>query len=159
MNKLKKQHVKYLMPTICDTLDMSKRDKKIRVTITCVTQAPIDNNKGEDYLGAYINASLHSINGSGNEETKNPPETDGRKEWDSCYHFTQEYSSFHSGDWSIWLHLHARYDVKDDEDIDYAIAITIEDLTQSLQLYDNIVLEAKNRFRPVSFVRLPVRPY
>ena len=159
MNKSKKQRVRYLMPTICDSLDMSKRDKKICVTITCVTQAPIDNNKGEDYLGAYINASLHSINGNGTEETNNPKETDGRKEWDSCFHFKQEFSSFHSGDWEVWLQLYARYDVKDDEDIDYAIAITIEDLTQSLQLYDNIVLEAKNRFRPVSFVRLPVRPY
>lgn len=65
MNKKFKQHAKFLMPSVCDTqFDMSKRDKKIKVTVTCVTQPPIDKTKGADYLGAYINASLHSRNGN-----------------------------------------------------------------------------------------------
>ena len=159
MNRLNKQRVKYLMPTVCDDLDMNKRNAKIKITVTCVTQAPIDNNKGEDYLGAYVYVSLHSINRNGTPETKNPKETDGRKEWDTCYHFEQSFSSFHSGDWEVWLQLYTRYDVKDDENIDYALAITIEDLTQSLHLYDRIVAEAKNRFPAVQFVRIPIRPY
>lgn len=158
MNKQFKQHAKFLMPGVCDTqLDMSKRNKKIRVTVTCVTQPPVDKTKGAEYLGAYINASLHSRNGNDKLVTKNPSESDGRKDWDTCFHFEQEFSSFHGGDWEVWLELHTRYDVEDDQEIDYALAITIEDLTESLQLYDAVVNEAQNRFPAVQLVRLPLR--
>lgn len=158
MNRKFKQHAKFLMPSVCDTkFDMSKRDKKIKVTVTCVTQPPVDKTKGAEYLGAYINASLHSRNSNDKLITKNPSESDGRKDWDTCFHFEQEFSSFHGGDWEVWLELHTRYDVEDDQEIDYALAITIEDLTQSLQLYDAVVNEAQNRFPAVQLVRLPVR--
>ena len=158
MNKKFKQHAKFLMPSVCDTqMDMSKRNEKIKVTVTCVTQPPIDKSKGAEYLGAYINASLHSRNGNDKLVTKNPSESDGRKEWDTCYHFEQTFSSFHGGDWEIWLELHTRYDVADDQEIDYALAITVEDLTQSLQLYDAILNEAQNRFPAVQLIRLPIR--
>ena len=134
MNKKFKQHAKFLMPSVCDTqMDMSKRDKKIRVTVTCVTQPPVDKTKGAEYLGAYVNASLHSRNSKDN------------------------LSRFHGGDWEVWLELHTRYDVEDDQEIDYALAITIEDLTESLQLYDAVVNEAQNRFPAVQLIRLPVR--
>lgn len=158
MNKKFKKHTKFLMPGVCDTqFDMNKRDKKIRVTVTCVTQPPVDKTKGAEYLGAYINVSLHSRNCKDKLITKNPSESDGRKDWDICFHFEQEYSSFHGGDWEVWLELHTRYDVEDDQEIDYALAITIEDLTESLQLYDAIINEAKNRFPTVQLLRLPVR--
>lgn len=82
MNKKFKQHAKFLMPSVCDTqMDMSKRDKKIRVTVTCVTQPPVDKTKGAEYLGAYVNASLHSRNSKDNLVTNNPSESDGRKDW------------------------------------------------------------------------------
>lgn len=158
MNKKFKQHAKFLMPAICDAqFDMSKRDKKIKVTVTCVTQPPIDKTKGAEYLGAYVNASLHPRNGKDKLVTKNPSESDGRKDWDTCFHFEQDFSSFHGGDWEVWLELHTRYDVADDQEIDYALAITIEDLTQSLNLYDSVINEAQNRFPAVQLVRLPVR--
>lgn len=158
MNKKFKQHAKFLMPSVCDTqMDMSKRDKKVRVTVTCVTQPPVDKTKGAEYLGAYVNASLHSRNSNDKLVTNNPSESDGRKDWDTCFHFEQEFSSFHSGDWEVWLELHTRYDVEDEQEIDYALAITIEDLTESLQLYDAIMNEAQNRFPAVQLVRLPVR--
>lgn len=158
INKKIKQHAKFLMPSVCDKqFDMSKRDKKIKVTVTCVTQPPVDKTKGAEYLGAYINASLHSRNGKDKLITNNPSESDGRKEWDTCFHFEQSYSSFHGGDWEIWLELHTRYDVEDDQEIDYALAITIEDLTQSLNLYDSIINEAQARFPAVNSVRLPIR--
>ncbi len=158
MNKKYKQRAKFYMPSVCDTkFNMSKRDKKIKVTVTCVTQPPVDKNKGADYLGAYVNASLHSRNGNDNLITKNPSETDGRKDWDTCFHFEQSFSSFHGGDWEIWLELHTRYDVDDEQEIDYALAITIEDLTQSLNLYDSIINEVPNRFPAVQLVRLPLR--
>ncbi len=157
MTKKFKQHAKFLMPSVCDTqFDMSKHDKKIRVTVTCVTQPPVDKTKGAEYLGAYINASLHSRNGNDKLVTNNPSESDGRKDWDTCFHFEQEFSSFHSGDWEVWLELHTRYDVEDNQEIDYALAITIEDLTESLQLYDAVVNEAQNRFPAVQLLRLPV---
>ena len=158
MNKKFKQHAKFLMPSVCDTqMDMSKRDKKVRVTVTCVTQPPVDKTKGAEYLGAYVNASLHSRNSNDKLVTNNPSESDGRKDWDTCFHFEQEFSSFHGGDWEVWLELHTRYDVEDEQEIDYALAITIEDLTESLQLYDAIMNEAQNRFPAVQLVRLPVR--
>ena len=47
--------------------------------------------------------------------------------------------------------------MEDDQEVDYALAITIEDLTKSLQLYDAVVNEAQNRFPAVQLVRLPVR--
>lgn len=158
MNKKYKQHAKFLMPSVCDAqLDMSKRDKKIKVTVTCVTQSPIDKTKGAEYLGAYVNVSLHPRNGKDKLVTNNPLESDGRKEWDTCFHFEKDFSSFHGGDWEAWLELHTRYDVADDQEIDYALAITIEDLTHSLNLYDSVINEAKNRFPAVQLVRLPVR--
>lgn len=157
MNKLDKQRVKFLMPKVCDSLDMKKRNAKIKVIVTCVTQSPVDNNKGEEYLGAYVNASLHIINGNKKAESKNPPETDGRKEWDTCFHFEKILSSLSSGDWEVWLQLHTRYDVQDEQEIEYALAITIEDLTDSLNLYDEIRSEAQDRFPAVELVRLPIR--
>lgn len=158
MNKKFKQHAKFLMPSICDTkFNMSKRNPKIKITVTCVTQPPIDKTKGAEYLGAYVNASLHSRNGKNNLVTNNPSESDGRKEWDTCYHFEDTFSSFHGGDWEVWLELHTRYDVDENQEIDYALAITIEDLTRSLNIYDAVVNEAHNRFPAVQLVRLPVR--
>jgi hypothetical protein len=47
--------------------------------------------------------------------------------------------------------------VEDAQEIEYALAITIEDLTQTLNLYDEIVAEAQGRFPAVQMVRLPVR--
>ncbi len=159
MSKRQKQHVKFLMPGICsEKLDMKKRNKKINVIVTCVTQPPINPKKGEEYLSAYVEASLHSINGNGKLVPHNPPESDGRKEWDTCYHFYLPYSSFSNGDWEVWLELHTRYDIDEAQEIDYALAITIEDLTHTLHLYDSIVEEAKGRFpAAVQMVRLPVR--
>lgn len=157
MNKQHKQHVKFLMPQVCDRMDMNKRNEKVKITVTCVTQSPIDKDKGEEYLQAYVSASLYSISGTGKKGNSNPSETDGRKKWDTCFHFERTYSSFTSGDWEIWLELHTRYDVAETQDIGYALAITIEDLTHSLNLYDSIRAEAGNRFPVVQTVRIPVR--
>ena len=157
MNKKHRQRVKFLMPAICDELNMKKRNPKVRVTVTCVTTPPIDYEKGTEYLQAYISTSLYSINSNGNAGNTNPSETDGRKKWDTCFHFSKEYSSFRSGDWDIFLELHTRYDIPEDQDIPYSLAITVEDLTHTLELYDSIVLEAQGRFPVVNMVRVPIR--
>lgn len=138
-------------------LNMSKLYKKIKVIVTCVTQPPVDKGKGAEYLGAYISASLHSLNGNGKTTTSNPVNADGRKDWDTCFHFDQDFASFESGDWEIWLQLHTRYDVEDSQEIDYALAITIVDLTETLNLYDAVVAEAQTRFPAIQPVRLPIR--
>ena len=158
MNKKFKQHVKFLMPSICDEkFNMKNREEKVKVTVTCVTQPPVDKTKGADYLGAYISASLHARNGNDKLGAKNPTESDGRKDWDTCFHFYLPFSSFHGGDWEVWLELHTRYHVKDEEEIDYALAITVEDLTKSLNIYDAVVNEARDRFPAVQMARLPIR--
>lgn len=157
MNKQNRQSVKFLMPSVCDEMDMKKRKPKIRVIVTCVTQPPIDSRKGTEYLQAYVSASIYSRNGNGKRVNTNPSETDGRKKWDTCFHFETPYSSFQSGDWDVYLELHTRYDIPDDQDIPYSLAVTVEDLTQTLNLYESIIAEAKGRFPAVNMVRIPVR--
>lgn len=158
MNKKHKQRVKFLLPKVCENMEKPKGKARINVTVTCVTLSPVDSEKGTDYLQAYVSASLYSRNGSGNLINTNPPETDGRKKWDTCYHFEKSYTrSFKGGDWEIWLELHSRYDVKEDQDISYSLAITVEDLSQSLNLYDAIQAEAQGRFPAVQMIRVPIR--
>lgn len=41
--------------------------------------------------------------------------------------------------------------------MEYALAVTIEDLTKSHDIYNEIVTEAKGRFPAVELVRIPVR--
>ena len=157
INKLHRQRVKFLMPSVCDEMDMRKRKPKIRVIVTCVTQPPIDSSKGTEYLQAYVSASIYSVNGSGKLVNTNPSETDGRKKWDTCFHFEAPYSSFQSGDWDVYLELHTRYDIPEDQDIPYSLAVTIEDLTQTLNLYESVVAEAKGRFPAINMIRIPIR--
>ena len=157
INRLDKQRIKFLVPSVCDSLDMSKRSPKLKVTVTSVCQTPIDNAKGTDYIGSYVTASFHFINSNGIPDTKNPTKSDCRKEWDICYHFEQTLSSFTSGDWSIWLQLYTRYEVEDKQQIDFALAVTVEDMTKSLNLYNSVLLQAKDRFKAVDMIRLPIR--
>ena len=158
MNKKFKQHIKFLMPHIYDEqFNMRTRDEKVKVTVTCVAQPPVDKTKGSDYLGAYISASLHARNSNDNLVTKNPTEADGRKDWDTCFHFSKTFPSFHGGDWEVWLELHTRYHVEDEQEIDFALAITIEDMSHSLDIYDAVRSEAQDRFPVVQPVRIPIR--
>ena len=104
-----------------------------------------------------MSASIYSVNGSGKLVNTNPSETDGRKKWDTCFHFEAPYSSFQSGDWDVYLELHTRYDIPEDQDIPYSLAVTIEDLTQTLNLYESVVAEAKGRFPAINMIRIPIR--
>lgn len=158
MNKKHKQRVKFLLPESCKDMKKPKGKARINVTVTCVTLSPVDSEKGADYLQAYVSASIHSRNGSGDLVNSNPSETDGRKKWDTCSHFDKAYTrSISGGDWEIWLELHTRYDEKEDREVNYSLAITVEDLSQSLNLYDAIQAEAQGRFPAVQMVRVPIR--
>jgi subtilisin family serine protease len=154
LNRKTKRHVKFLMPKVFESV---KKQRKAKVIVTCVTQPPVDHTKGEEYLGAYVMASLHKLNGKGKNKSSNPKVTDGRKKWDTCYHFEETFSSFTAGDWEVWLELYSRWDVENTQEVEYALAVTVEDLTKSHDIYNEIVTEAKGRFPAVELVRIPVR--
>lgn len=150
INRLTKQRVKFYLPNILN--GTSKKDK-VKISVTCITDAPVDRNKGADYLGAYIRASLHKIDTKGKNVCANPSIKEGRVKWDTCYHFENIFSVFNAGDWEIWLELFSRWTVSNDMNIKYAIAITVEDLSKKYDIYNEIINEANNRFIPMNIIR------
>lgn len=155
LNRKTKQHVKFHVPTV---LAQTKGNNKAKVIVTCVTQPPVDNTKGTDYLGAYVSASLHKLDKNGNtDKSCNPSVTDGRKKWDTCYHFEKMFSKFEPGSWEVWLELFTRWDIDDEQNIPFALAITVEDMTQSNDIYNEILLETQGRFQAMDSIRIPVR--
>ncbi|MEN6326008.1 MAG: S8 family peptidase [Syntrophomonas sp.] len=153
LNRKTKEHVKFFMPSVLAALPGRNSAK---VTVTCVTSPPIDRTKGTQYLGAYILTSLHKVGNDGKMPTVNPSIKEGRRKWDTCYHFENTFSKFNAGDWEVWLELFTRWEVGDTLNIPYAIAITIEDLSKTLDIYNAIQLEASGRYQPMSTVRIPV---
>ncbi|OCZ54236.1 S8 family peptidase [Dehalobacter sp. TeCB1] len=154
LKRLTKEHVKFLMPSPQAAL---RGNNTTRVTITCVTNPPIDKTKGSQYLGAYISASLHKLDKNGNLNVANPKVSDNRTKWDTCYHFSNTFSGFTSGDWEVWLDLSTRWGTENDVEIPYALVITIEDLTKTNDIYAAIMAEAEGRFQPITSIRIPVR--
>lgn len=155
LNRKTKQHVKFHVPTV---LAQTKGNNKARVIVTCVTQPPIDNTKGTDYLGAYVSASLHKLDKNGNtDKSCNPSVTDGRRKWDTCFHFERMFSKFEPGSWEIWLELFTRWDIDNEQNIPYALAITVEDMTQSNDIYNEILLETHGRFQAIDTLRIPIK--
>jgi len=154
LNRKTKQRVKFHMPTV---LAKTKGRNKARVIVTCVTQPPVDKDKGSGYLGAYVSASLHKIDTKGQNKTSNPSVSDGRKKWDTCYHFEETFSDFSPGSWEVWLELFTRWDIDDEQNISYALAVTIEDLTETNDIYSEILLETHGRFQPIDIVRISVK--
>ena len=69
LKKSTKEHVRFLMPTLQAA---AKGNSNTRVTVTCITDAPIDKSKGEQYLGACITASLHKLDQRGELKNGNP---------------------------------------------------------------------------------------
>lgn len=87
----------------------------------------------------------------------NPSVCDNRNKWDTCYHFSNEFSAFSSGSWEIWLELFTRWGVEDNDEIPYSLVVTVEDLTESGNMYSEIIKETAGRFTPVQPVRVTVR--
>ena len=150
INRLTKQRVKFYLPNILK--GKSKKDK-VKISVTCIADAPVDRTKGADYLGAYIRASLHKIDTKGKNVCANPSIKEGRIKWDTCYHFENVFSAFSVGDWEIWLELFSRWTVSNDMNIKYAIAITVEDLSQKYDIYNGIINEVNNRFVPMNTIK------
>ena len=154
LKKSTKEHVKFLMPQIQAGL---KGNNTTKVTITCLTDAPIDKTKGVQYLGACITASLHKLGKSGQLAAGNPNNSDNREKWDTCNHFSKTFSAFSSGMWEVWLDLFTKWDVDENMEIPYYLVITIEDLTKTNNIYEAIIQESAGRFKPIETVRVPIR--
>lgn len=156
MNRLKKKRVKFYIPSVIADLKVKRGVKKLRVTVTCIAQPPVDRKKGSEYSAAYISASIHRLNANGKNVPSNPSISDNRNKWDTCYHFSNEYSSFHSGDWEVWLELYTRWGIADEEEIPYSLVITVEDLTTAGNLYSETIRESAGRFTPVQPIRISI---
>lgn len=154
LNRLTKQRVKFHVPTI---QAQTGGKNTTRVTVTCITDPPIDKTKGSDYLGAYIRASIHKLDTKGKNIGANPKVSDNMNKWDTCYHFSNTYSDFSAGSWEVWLELFTRWGIDNGDEIPYSLVVTIEDLTQTNDIYSAILRETAGRFQPVNSVRLTVR--
>jgi hypothetical protein len=154
LNRLTKQRVKFHVPTI---QAQASGNNTTRVTITCITDPPIDKTKGSDYLGAYIRATVHKLDKSGKNVGANPKVSDNMNKWDTCYHFSNTFSGFSAGSWEVWLELFTRWGIENDDEIPYALVVTVEDLTETNDIYSEIIRETAGRFQPISSVRVTVR--
>ena len=157
MNRLTKKRVKFHIPTVIAEAKVKRGAKKVRVTVTCIARPPVDRTKGTEYSAAYISASIHRLNSNGTNVVDNPSVSDNRTKWDTCYHFSNDFSSFDSGSWEIWLELYTRWGVEDDEEIPYALVITVDDLTEAGNLYSETVRETAGRYTPVQRARVTIR--
>ena len=156
MNRLNKQRVKFYIPQI---LSQQPYKDAFIVKITCLSLPPIDYQKGEEYLGAYVNASLHKKGAKGDMKLANPKAIlTGRRKWQPYQHFENVFYKTNPGDWELWLQLWTRWEVEDDQEIPYAVAITIEDPQGKMELYSAIQSEVKNRYdlmiRPETRIQL-----
>ncbi len=153
LKKATKERVRFVMPQVQAAL---KGNNNTKVTVTCITDAPIDRTKGEQYLGACITASLHKLDGNGTLANGNPKVSDNKGKWDTCNHFCTTFSKFSSGTWEVWLDLFAKWDIDDDMEIPYALVVTIEDMTRTNDIYQAVLEESAGRFQPITPVRVPV---
>lgn len=154
LNRLTKQRVKFYVPTV---QAQASGNNTTRVTITCITDPPIDKTKGSDYLGAYVRASVHKLDKNGKNVGANPKVSDNMNKWDTCYHFSNTFSGFSAGSWEVWLELFTRWGIENDDEIPYALVVTVEDLTQTNNIYSEIIRETAGRFQPINNVRIKVR--
>lgn len=144
MNRLNKQRVKFYIPQL---LSKQTRKDAFIVKVTCLSEPPIDYKKGEEYLGAYVSASLHKLSDKGEIKSANPKATQtGRRKWQPYQHFENVFYKTNPGDWELWLQLWTRWEVEDDFEVPYAIAITIEDPLGQMELYSSIQNEVENRY-------------
>ena len=151
LNRTTKERVSIYMPQI---LAAQVGKNVAKVTVTCMSMPPVDRTKGTEYLGAYIRASLKKSHSDGVSLIGVTPNfREGRQKWDVCHQFSKLFSRFNAGDWQIWLELFSRWDDKDN-DVPYALVVTIEDVSRTLDIYSEI--EALNRYRTLNTIRVRV---
>lgn len=150
LNRITKERVTIYMPEI---LAAQVGRNVAKVSVTCISMPPVNRTKGTEYLGAYIRASLKKSSSDGKLIPVQQDFKEGRQKWDVCHQFTKLFSKFEAGDWQIWLELFSRWD-DENLDVPYALAITIEDVSNTLDVYSEV--EALNRYRAINTIRLRV---
>jgi hypothetical protein len=148
LNRVTKERVSIYMPEI---LAAQVGRNVAKVSVTCISMPSVDRTKGTEYLGAYIRASLKKSSSDGRLMPVQQDFKEGRQKWDVCHQFTKLFSKFEAGDWQIWLELFSRWD-EENIDIPYALVVTIEDVSNTLDVYSEI--EALNRYRAINTLRL-----
>lgn len=150
LNKTTKERVLVYMPEI---LAAQKGKNIAKVSVTCISMPPVDRTKGTEYLGAYVRASLKKSSSDGKLKPVSLNVKEGREKWNICHQFTKLFSTFEAGDWQIWLELFSRWEEEEEgRDIPYALVITIEDVSESLDIYSEI--EALNRYQAINTLRV-----
>lgn len=151
LNRVTKERVTIYMPAV---LAAQQGRNVAKVSVTCLSMPSVDRTKGTEYLGAYVRASLKKSSADGvSLKSVSPEFKEGRQKWDVCQQFSNLFSRFDAGDWQIWLELFARWD-NQDSDVPYALVVTIEDVSGTLDIYSEI--EALNRYRTMNSIRLMV---
>lgn len=151
LNRTTKERVSIYMPSV---LAAQVGRNVAKVSVTCLSMPPVDRTKGTEYLGAYVRASLKKSHTDGMTLTPVQQEfKEGRQKWDVCHQFSKLFSQFNAGDWQVWLELFSRWDDKN-EDVPYALVVTIEDVSGTLDVYNEV--EALNRYRPMNTLRIRV---
>lgn len=150
LNKTTKERVLVYMPEI---LAAQKGKNIAKVSVTCISMPPVDRTKGTEYLGAYVRASLKKSSSDGKLKPVSLNVKEGREKWNICHQFTKLFSTFEAGDWQIWLELFSRWEEEEEgRDIPYALVITIEDVSERLDIYSEI--EALNRYQAINTLRV-----
>jgi hypothetical protein len=153
LNRLTKHRVKFYVPEVLAS-DTGRGHPAI-VTVTSLLLPPLDHTKGNEYLGAYVSASLHKIDKKDKLALANPQGTrSGRRKWQSICHYKKSFCDFRPGDWEIWLELFTRWDTDKMDNIPYVLAITLEAPSETTDLYGHILTEVPNRYQPL--IRTPV---
>ncbi|MFA6857905.1 MAG: S8 family serine peptidase [Treponema sp.] len=150
ISRTKKERINIYMPELLAAqsgLDIA------RVTTTCVSSPFVDRTKGSEYLDAYIRTSLKKATSKTGLSPAPVEQKDIHKEWHTCYQTSNIFSRFKPGDWQVWLEAFGRWNKKDD-DIPYALVVTIEDLSGTLDIYNEI--QAQNRYQLLNEIRIPV---
>jgi hypothetical protein len=151
LNRTTKVRIKIYMPQI---LAAQVGRNVAKVSVTCMSMPPVDRTKGTEYLGAYIQASLKKSHSDGVALKRVQQDfKEGRQKWDVCHQFSKLFSKFDAGDWQVWLELFSRWDDKN-EDVPYALVVTIEDVSGTLDVYSEI--EALNRYSALNTIRVRV---
>jgi subtilisin family serine protease len=150
LNKVTKERVTIYMPEI---LAAQVGRNVAKVSVTCMSMPPVDRTKGTEYLGAYIRASLKKSSSNGRLKPVQQDFKEGRQKWDICHQFIKLFTKFEAGDWQIWLELFSRWD-EENIDVPYALVVTIEDVSNTLDVYSEV--EALNRYRAIDKLRLRV---
>lgn len=154
MSRLSKQRVKFYMPSTIAAFS-NTRQSVVKVSVTCLAFPPINQAMGYEYLRAYIDTSLHKINSKNTLTIDNPSGKEGRGQWEHIHHFHRIIKSFNPGDWQIWLQLYTKPELPNDEEVEYVLIVSIEDLTSyDIDVHGGISVETHSRFELLSEIQI-----